>query len=301
MRRLLRWLARLAVGLVCVVALALGIVYWRSNAILAQRIDVNEAALGIPSDADAIARGQHIAITHGCTDCHATDLGGKVLVDAFPIGRIVGPNITRGKNGIGAQLDPKRAELAIRHGLAADGRPLLFMPSRDFSSLSDADTSDLIAYLVQVPPVDRQVPPPLAGPLARVLFMLDKLPLAEALIIDQHAAHRARIEAVATAEYGAYLATSCSGCHGQHFSGGHVPGTPPSFPAARNITPDPASGIGKWSKVDFYTALRQGKRPDGSAIDPFMPWQAFGQMTDTELDALWAFLRTQPPRASGGG
>lgn len=66
-----------------------------------------------------------------------------------------------------------------------------------------------------------------------------------------------------------------------------------------NITPDPATGIGRWTKMDFYTAVRSGKRPDGSSIDPFMPWGTFKQMTDTELDALWAFLQTQPPRPAG--
>jgi hypothetical protein len=74
-----------------------------------------------------------------------------------------------------------------------------------------------------------------------------------------------------------------------------VPGTPPSFPDARNITTDPVSGIGKWSKENFYAALRTGKRPDGSDLNTFMPWKAFATLTDTELDALWAFLQTVPP------
>jgi len=295
--RVLRILFKLLIALVVVVATALALVYWRSSALLAQHIEVREPALTIPADAEALARGEHIAITRGCTDCHDKDLGGRVLVDAFPIGRLAAPNLTRGKGGIGARLDAASTERAVRHGLGEDGRLLLYMPTTDFNALTDADTADLIAYVSSVAPVDRDVPAPAAGPLMRTLFVLDKAPLAYALRVDQHAAHAATMAPAATAEYGRYLANSCSGCHGEHFSGGRVPGTPPSFPPARNITPDPVNGIGKWSKPDFYAAVRSGKRPDGSMLNPFMPWKAFATMSDLEIDALWAYLQTVPARA----
>jgi len=298
--RILRVLFKLVIALVVVVATALGLVYWRSSALLAQHIEVREPALTIQADAEAIARGQHIAITRGCTDCHDKDLGGRVLVDAFPIGRLAAPNLTRGKGGAGARLDAASLERAIRHGLGDGGRLLLYMPTTDFNGLTDADTADLIAYVSSVAAVDRDIPAPTAGPLMRTLFVLDKAPLAYALRVDQHAAHAATMAPAATAEYGRYLANSCTGCHGEHFSGGRVPGTPPSFPPARNITPDPANGIGKWSRADFSAAVRTGKRPDGSTLNTFMPWKAFATLTDMELDALWAYLQTVPVRATGG-
>src|SRR6185369_17554777 len=226
--------------------------------------------------------------------------GGRVLVDAFPIGRLAAPNLTRGKGGAGGRLDAASTERAIRHGLGEGGRLLLYMPTTDFNALTDADTADLIAYVSAVPPVDRDVPAPAAGPLMRTLFVLDKAPLVYALRVDQHAAHAATMAPAATAEYGRYLANSCTGCHGEHFSGGRVPGTPPSFPPARNITPDPGDGIGKWSEAEFNAALRSGKRPDGSTLNTFMPWKAFATMTDLEVDALWAYLQTVPARATGG-
>ncbi len=74
-----------------------------------------------------------------------------------------------------------------------------------------------------------------------------------------------------------------------------MPGTPPSFPDAANLTP---AALGSWQLADFRRALREGKRPDGSAIDPFMPWQAMGRMSDEELAAVWAYLQTLPPVAS---
>jgi mono/diheme cytochrome c family protein len=294
--RIVRWLGKVLLVVVVLGVLAMAFVYWRSHALLAQHIRVDEPALAIPADAAAIARGEHVAITRGCTDCHGKDLGGHVLVDSFPVGRIAGPNLTRGQGGID-HADAILLERAIRHGLGVDGHLLLFMPSTDFASLSDADTTDLMAFIVSRPPVDRQIPAPYAGPLMRVLFLLGKAPLAYGLNIDPHAAHVAAMVAAPTIEYGRYLARACTGCHREDFTGGHVPGTPPSFADAANITNDPVRGIGNWSKADFYTVLRQGKRPDGKSVDDFMPWRTLGQMSDTELDALWAYLRTVTPPA----
>lgn len=292
--RYLHLLGKIVLVLAVLFAVATGFVYLRSNSLLAQRIRVDEPALAVPADAAAIARGEHLAVIRGCADCHGTDLGGKVLVESFPVGRIAGPNLTRGRGGIG-DPDPVRLERAIRHGIGVDGHLLIYMPATDFAGLSDADIGDLMAYVASRPPVDRSVPPPVAGPLIRVLFLLGKAPLAYGLQIDPHAKHVAMMEAAPTAEYGRYLAQGCTGCHRPSFTGGHVPGTPPSFADAANITTDPVRGIGKWTKADFYNVLRHGKKPDGKNVDAFMPWRALGTMSDTEIDALWAYLRTVPP------
>lgn len=294
--KIIRALGKILLGLIVLAGIALALVYWRSSTLLAQHITVDEPPLALPQEPEAIARGEHLATIRGCRDCHAPDLGGRVLVDAFPIGRIAAPNLTQGKGGVGP-LDAARMERAIRHGLGAGGRLLLYMPTTDFSALSDADTADLMAYVSTRPAVDREIAPPVAGPLMRVLFLLDKAPLVYALKVDHHAAHVGAVTAAMTAEYGHYVARACMGCHGEHFSGGHVPGTPPDFPDAANITP---GGIGKWSKADFVAAMREGRRPDGRTLNTFMPWKAFAAMTDTELEALWAFLQTLPAAKAGG-
>jgi mono/diheme cytochrome c family protein len=102
-----------------------------------------------------------------------------------------------------------------------------------------------------------------------------------------------------TSEYGRYLSVvgGCVGCHGPGLSGGRVPGTPPNFPPAANITP--AGAIGQWTEQDFFRALREGKRPNGAGIDPFMPWQATAKMSNEEVKALWLYLRTVPSRPYG--
>ncbi len=64
---------------------------------------------------------------------------------------------------------------------------------------------------------------------------------------------------------------------------------------AKNITPDPETGIGKWTESDFITAMRTGLTPDRKILDPFMPWGHFKGITDRDLKAMWAYLRTVKP------
>ncbi len=64
---------------------------------------------------------------------------------------------------------------------------------------------------------------------------------------------------------------------------------------ARNITPDPETGIGKWTEADFTAAMTTGRAPDGRILDPVMPWPRFQALTDSDLKAIWAYLRTLKP------
>jgi len=294
-----RILVRTAATLFAIVLVFAAFVFVRSEVALRKVWRVGETSLTIPSGDEAVARGEHLAITRGCTDCHGADLGGHVMMEVPAIGRMAGPNLTHGAGGLPSGFSDADFERAIRHGVKPDGHAILFMPTRDFAALSDADTADLIAYVKSRPSVDRALAPSYIGPIGRTLFALGQLPMLEARLIDQHAPHVARIENAATVEFGNYLARACTGCHGQHFSGGPIPGVPPDFPIPANITPDAATGIGAYTKDDFYRVFREGKKRDGSAVNTFMPWQAMGRFTDTELDALWVYLRTVPARPKG--
>ena len=64
------------------------------------------------------------------------------------------------------------------------------------------------------------------------------------------------------------------------------------------FTPD-ASGLAGWSRADFAHAVREGRRPDGRQLDAFMPWRAFAELDDVELDALWAYMHGLAPRPYG--
>jgi mono/diheme cytochrome c family protein len=258
---------------------------------------VEIAAPSIPSSPEVLARGRHLVITRGCADCHGDDFGGRAVVEDPLVGRLHGPNLTSGRGGLPATFGDVDFVRAVRHGLAPDGRALVLMPSIEYANLSDEDLGAMIAYLKSLPAVDRERGPVQLGPLSRGLLLAGEIKLA-AEHIDHRAVRPVRVEVEVSREYGHYLAASCAGCHGDNLSGGRIPGGPPDWPAAANLTPHPSGRLVQWSEGDFFTALRQARRPDGSSVHPVMP-AAFGQLTDEETKALWIYLRSLPPAPTG--
>ena len=65
---------------------------------------------------------------------------------------------------------------------------------------------------------------------------------------------------------------------------------------APNLTPDTASGLGTWSEEMFVAAMREGKKGGtGRSILPPMPWPAYSNLTDDDLEAMFAYLKTLEP------
>jgi cytochrome c553 len=65
---------------------------------------------------------------------------------------------------------------------------------------------------------------------------------------------------------------------------------------AANLTPDPETGIGaRYTEAAFIKTIRTGKKPEGEALAPPMPWPVYAKMTDEDLKAVYAYLRTLPP------
>jgi mono/diheme cytochrome c family protein len=96
----------------------------------------------------------------------------------------------------------------------------------------------------------------------------------------------------------AHLA-GCAYCHtgpnGVPFAGGHKLPTPFGLLYGPNITPDPATGIGRWSLEAFGRALRHGIGRDGHHIYPGLPYEQFQALRDEDVEALYAFVMSQPP------
>lgn len=299
MLKLARVFAILLGSLLGIVAIGALVVYGVSQHRMDARAEVAGHTLVVPSDSATVARGEHVVKAIGmCGDCHGADLAGATVIDAPIVARLHAANLTAGEGGIGGAMTDLDWERALRHGVAPDGRKLLFMPSHEYTRFNDADAAAVIAYLKQLPKVARKPEPNTVGPLGRVLFLKGDLELLPADLMDHAAAHPAVMAPAPTAEYGAYLSTSCGGCHGKTFSGGPIPGTPPDWKPPANITP---TGIGRYSEADFMRALREGKRPDGTALDTaYMPVRWTRNLTDDELRALYAFLKTVPPKEYGG-
>jgi cytochrome c553 len=293
---LIRFFSRALAALIVVVIVLVTVVYLRSNSILHRSFAVKVSRPSVPTDSAAIAAGRHLAITRGCTSCHGEDLGGAVVINNSAMGVVAGPNITRGRGGLGDYSDENFVR-AIRHGVASDGHGLFLMPSGDFANLSDADFGDLVAYVKSVPPVDRENTPIRLGPVSRALLVAGQIKLA-ADTIDHSDLKPDAVAPGPTAAYGRYLAVSCTGCHGSNFSGGRIAAGPPDWPPAANLTPSSSGRLAHWTEADFVTALRTKRRPDGTEINAVMP-SAFGQFSDTEMTALWNFLQTLPPAPTG--
>ena len=103
-----------------------------------------------------------------------------------------------------------------------------------------------------------------------------------------------------TPEHGGYVAAMCAGCHGHSFSGGPIPAAPPDWPPASNLTPGEGSVLPRYPNAEAFAAmLRTGRRPDGSPVSKVMPFESLGNLNDTDVKAMYAFLKTLPPRKTG--
>jgi mono/diheme cytochrome c family protein len=298
-RSFLRWSARIVLGLVALVALAVGTVYAFTEHRLARKYVVPTHGLTLPNDIQAIERGERLATIKGCNDCHGPSLQGTAMLDDPAFGRLSAPNI--GPGGRGAVMEPLDWELAVRHGLRRDGTALLIMPAHEFQTLTDEDLGSIVLWARSLAATKNRWPAQRVGPVARLAYAVGKLHLVSAELVKHDEPHLARLEPAITKEYGAYVTAGCIGCHGANYSGGPIPGAPPGWKAPKNITPDPATGIGTWTEEQFLVALRTGLRPDGKMIDTSaMPVRMTMKMTEVELRAAFEFLHSLPPRPYGG-
>jgi cytochrome c553 len=295
MKRVLKWIGLVVAGLVGIVALASLVGFVVSERRLNQVYDVAVTPLTVPVDAASIEEGRRLTIIRGCVDCHGADYGGQALLEDPAIGYVYAPNLTTGQGSATAGWSAEEWARVIRNGVAPDGRGILMMPSVEYAGLSDEDVSRIVAYLRTVPPVDRALPASSAGPMARALLISNQPPpLLSAEVIDHDNPPPQSVVPEASAEYGAYQATTCTGCHGKDLAGGPVPFSPPDKPQAANLTP--SGDLHDWTLEQFKTTLRTGVTPEGRQLDPQdMPWPLTSQMTDVELEALWLYFQSLPP------
>jgi mono/diheme cytochrome c family protein len=138
-RRILRICSVLSGAVVLLIALAFAAVYGISQARLNKVYSVEVRPVSIPNSPQAIAAGKHLATTRGCTECHGADYGGASVIDDPMVGQLHGSNITRGRGGLSQGFSDLDYVRAIRHGISPEGRPLVLMPSAEYSRLSDED------------------------------------------------------------------------------------------------------------------------------------------------------------------
>jgi mono/diheme cytochrome c family protein len=254
-------------------------------------------------------RGEYIVRNVAvCGHCHAADpqhdvdgpLSGGLEFRDWRIGVARASNLTPDNaTGLGTWSEAEIAR-AIRNGQRKDGRLLApVMPYEWLHEMSDDDAFAVARYLKSLPPVRNEV-----TQSPSIWFKLGKLFLGPKPAIAATAPPRG-----VTAEYGRYLSQHAGLCADCHTPRGGIRSTPDKnrlyagmtnspkdFPAnPSNLTPDPATGIGRWSEADFLQTLRTGVNPSGNKLHPFMPWRQNGRMTDDDLRAIFRYLRTVPP------
>lgn len=261
---------------------------------------------------ERMARGKYLVESvMGCLGCHSlADAslpgappkhgaeGGGVSWAEAGIPWLVAPNITPdAETGAGNWTDDQLAR-AIREGIGHDGRALFpIMPYQNYRQMSDEDLASVIVYLRSMPPVRNQLPQTkIPFPLSRLIQGVPQ-PVEGAV---------AQPDVSTPVKRGQYLVTisSCADCHtpinergerlpGMDFAGGFVQKGPAGEVASANITPD-ATGISYYDEALFLDVMHTGN-VKARKLNPLMPWVIYKGMTDDDLKAIFAYLRTVKP------
>ena len=272
--------------------------------------EVEFPELDIQATPERLAEGEKI-VSVLCIQCHAsTDgkLGGSYMADAKSFGEVYAANISRHPDfGISEYSDGELAYL-IRSGVRRDGQYVPpWMPK--FPLLSDEDLYSVIAFLKSDHPLleasSLEQPESTPSFLAKLLLRtgLEPLPYPEEAIVSPHESDRVA--------YGRYLAVGkydCYSCHSASFAK-LDPLTPESSKGffgggnilydkqlnkviSPNLTMDRETGLGNWTEEEFIMALRFGRKPDGSTLQP--PMLPAPLITDSEASAIWIYLNSIP-------
>jgi mono/diheme cytochrome c family protein len=294
----LRVLGWSVAGLLAVLGLlALGVMLLSQRKV-ERTLDIKVAPVAYVDTAEAIARGKYLFESRGCAECHGTDGAGRVFIDNDPSMRARSPNITRGPGSVVARYTEVDWVRAIRHGVKPDGRPIMIMPSEDYNRLTDADLAALVAYTRRLPPATGTAAEFTLPFMFKAMYVVGVVTDAPERI-DHSLPPAQPVAEQVNAAHGAYVANMCLGCHGARLTGGKIPGGPPDWPAAADLTP--ASAVMKsYDSVDkFKSMLRTGKAPDGHALQ-VMPFPTLKQLNDTDVEALYLYLKSLPASSSKG-
>jgi mono/diheme cytochrome c family protein len=137
--------------------------------------------------------------------------------------------------------------------------------------------------------------------------MIAPLAVAAAVVLTVGMAH-AQTSPTAAVERGKYLVevlAACGNCHtpkgpdgdirAKHMAGGFTFDEIFGVAVSSNVTPDPETGIGAWTDAEITRAIREGKSRDGRVLGPPMPYYLYRRLSDNDVNAIVAYLRTLPP------
>jgi mono/diheme cytochrome c family protein len=257
----------------------------------------------------AVKRGSYLVNTvMTCGNCHTPKGpdGADIKEKAFSGGlefdeppfKVTASNITPDREtGIG-KWTRGQIRAALLTGKRPNGTPLAeIMPTSFYAILTPRDSRAIVAYLKSLKPIRYKVPDPVYKiALPHHLFPGAEKPMPAAAMRNK-------------VRRGFYLVTiaHCMECHtpmtqkGRDFvndlgKGGFELKGPWGVSVSRNITSHKEKGIGAWTDAEIKRAITQGIRKDGSKLKPPMGYSYYAGMTNADLDAMIAYLRTVPPK-----
>jgi mono/diheme cytochrome c family protein len=269
------------------------------------------AAQGTPSSAAEVARGRYMFGATGGCGCHTVpkaeiNAGGR-RYDG-PFGTVYSTNITPDRQtGIGTWTD-EQIITAIRLGRRPNGERLLPVhPFTVFNGMAEEDLRAIVAFLRTNPPVNRpNQPKRIAVPLFESVFLPAWL---AAFAPRETPPPKAPTTGVARGEYLVRAVGHCGECHtprtmtmatdNSRFLAGNPKG--PEDQAMPNITPDPDTGIGKWSVEEIADYLGSGNKPDGDVAGGLMgevidgTLAGYKDLAKADRLAIAQYLKTIPP------
>jgi mono/diheme cytochrome c family protein len=263
------------------------------------------------ADDAAVERGRYLMAAGSCYACHTdTKNKGEPLAGGTaiktPFGTFYGPNITPDPTyGIGRWSDADFIR-ALREGIAPDGRHFFpAFPYPSFTNITDSDARDLKAFIFSLKPVAKPSRPHDIG----FPFSWRFLQIFWRWLYFSPGPFKPDPAKPGDWNRGAYLVQAlghCGECHtprtllggvetGRAMAGAYNAAEKALIP---NITPDPETGIGKWSEADIVTALKMGMLPDGDFVGSLMSDvvnEGTSKLSDADLKAMAIYLRSLPP------
>jgi mono/diheme cytochrome c family protein len=277
-------LTRILISLVVSAAVAIAVIFIWSSLLLSKKYNVPFTKLNIPTDSASIREGERLIRIAHCRDCHGEHLTGRVFRILKDTTELVGSNIT----SIISTYSDEELERVIRHGIKRNGTSVFFMPSEMYYELKDESVAKIIAYLRTIKPHPSSPDLPTSTvyfPLGRLQLIRGNFPPRAALI--KHTAPRKYANHDTTqVAFGRYLTmTTCSNCHGKDLKGS---GKRPNLVIAAAYTKD-----------QFYHLIKTGEGGLGRKELGQMSELArehFSYLNDSEIGAIFSFLKTLPHR-----
>jgi mono/diheme cytochrome c family protein len=297
MRKVFKWIGIVLGGLVGVLVVAvIALLIYGQRSFKTAYTNRPLYALNVDHSPENVARGQYLLENvMACGGaCHSPEDGPPYsgVTEELSLGPAVVnfavPNLTSDvETGLGGWSDAEIAR-AIREGIGRDGNALEVMPAFNYHVMSDADISAVIAYLRSLPPVNNEIPEFNANAIGKVLLALNLFmpePVGPPITSVQYT------PPVDSIEYGAYLTSiaACRDCHKTDLKGGELPQGGMQAP---DITM--SGNLMSWSESDFLIAMQTGKLPEGRSMAPQMPYIEYGKMDESDLLAIFAYLKSLP-------